>query len=196
MIFEEIHKGIYFNNIKYDIENCVQESEINFRVSKSTTEELPGTQVWFELSDGELFRIKDNIEKSILKQFNNVTYPYTSINWIYTQDKQNDSVFYHNHSDVRYFFKKDTVRAVWSWVFYVQLPTDSKSKLKFSFKEEGWGSSTLTRKTIDVQEGNILVFNPSYDHKPNLPKESDRPRIVLAGTIYNIEGIKKKNNLI
>ena len=59
----------------------------------STTEELPGTQVWFELSDGELFRIKDNIEKSILKQFNNVTYPYTSINWIYTQDKQNDSVF-------------------------------------------------------------------------------------------------------
>ena len=34
MIFEEIHKGIYFNNIKYDIENCVQESETNFRVSK------------------------------------------------------------------------------------------------------------------------------------------------------------------
>ena len=39
MIFEEIPKGIYFNNIKYDIENCVQESETNFRVSKSTTEE-------------------------------------------------------------------------------------------------------------------------------------------------------------
>ena len=157
MIFEEIHKGIYFNNIKYDIENCVQESETNFRVSKSTTEELPGTPVWFELSDGELFRIKDNIEKSILKQFNNVTYPYTSINWIYTQDKQNDSVFYHNHSDARYFQKRYCKFRV-GYFMYNYL--DSKSKLKFSFKEEGWGVSTLTRKTIDVQE-NILVFNPS-----------------------------------
>lgn len=185
MNFKQLHKGIYFHNIKHNTKNCAKESEMNFSISKSTTEELPGTQVWFELSDGELFSIKDNIEKSIIKQFNNVTSPYTTISWIYTQNKENDTAVYHNHSDVNYFFKQDTVNAVWTWVFYVQLPSDTKSELKFSFNDK-------SKWSTDVHEGDVLVFNPSYDHKPDLPKLSDRPRIVLAGTIYNIGGIQNK----
>jgi hypothetical protein len=136
-----------------------------------------------------LYDIKKEIELSIRVNFNNLTFPYTTIDWIYTQDREEDTTVYHNHSNTDLFFKEDLVKAVWSWVFYVQLPKDSKSNIKFKIPKEGI-------YTHELKEGEVLIFKPEYDHLPNWEYDKNRPRIVTAGTIYNIRNLKNKYLLL
>jgi len=189
IVLEELQNGLYLGNLKHNTENCANEANINQEISNSKTTKLVGTQTWYELGSGELYDIKKQIENTIKNKFDNLTSPYTTINWIYTQDREEDTTVYHNHGNTNLFFKENLVNAVWSWVFYVQLPKDSKSNIKFKIPNSGIYNHEL-------KEGEILIFKPEYEHLPNWEYNKNRPRIVTAGTIYNVLNLKNKNILI
>lgn len=189
IVLEELQNGLYLGNLKHNVENCVNEANINQEISNSKTTKLVGTQTWYELGSGELYNIKKQIENTIKNKFDNLTSPYTAINWIYTQDREEDTTVYHNHSNTNLFFKENLVNPVWSWVFYVQLPKDSKSNIKFKIPNHGI-------YTHELKEGEVLIFKPEYEHLPNWEYNKNRPRIVTAGTIYNVLNLKNKNILI
>jgi hypothetical protein len=175
------YTSIYKTNISYNKDELLKELYFNddFNDITSNRDEA-GKESTLVITSKHIEYIKSktvDFISSIL--YDNRDINYCQKNWIFFNDKNATHVGWHTHENNH---ASKILKNQWTYSFYVQMPNNlSGDEGKLSFKIDNEEHSILP------EEGDIIVFPATLLHKPELCPNSTQPRIVLVGSLMEID---------
>lgn len=147
---------------------------------RMSQDQSPGFQSDVHIVNGKLEECSKTINNILITKFYpNSNFKFGFRNWIYVSNKSTVTSFYHSHTKMSQL----KCEGNWTWTYYIQVPNQLKEEEgKLSFLvEEG--------KTFNIlpEEGDLLIFPASIQHRPLQTPNSTKDRIVLAGTISKLD---------
>lgn len=203
MKFEEIkidnNNSFFKTNItEIDTIKLIKDLKLNIELNKNTTystKNRPGIQSTIIIKTETLKELHDKIIDKICYQFNygnKTKIPYYTMEWAYISNKENKYSEYHIHAN------NDMINEIveWTFVYYVQMPTNLKEKDgRLFFKLDNGYEMDILPET-----GDLLLFSSKLKHRPETNENSDIERIVYAGNFiyldYNKHYIKNTKTII
>ena len=172
----------------YDKEQTIKEIYYNVEISKATfevqTKDEPGIQSDIIIQTKNFRNIIDMVFGKLCETFNiDTNTPYHIKYWTYISDNTNQYSGYHIHTFNEYIFQKND----YTWVFYIQIPENligDDGKILFQTEDN-------VEHKILPENGDLFFFPTDLPHRPEINKNSEKPRIVLAGNFALLDFNKK-----
>jgi len=181
-IFDIPDINIYKTTITdYNQSKLIDELRYNIDINKDTilpSISNPGIESSIVITGGEI----SNINNKVIEYFNKFIYKeeniYSFKNWVYLSSSENEYAGFHSHTNM----DRLRTKGEWTWTFYVQMPdnlNDDDGTIVFKIDNKEY--------SILPKEGELLIFPADVLHMPNTNTSSIKDRIVLAGTLGEID---------
>jgi hypothetical protein len=179
-----IYIGKYNN--KYYIDEFLKYVDINDKLAKHTNDD----SVWIEIESPILDSINNQIKEYIEKITNRKFIHYAKHNWVYTQRKNFDMEWMHQHIYV-HPPGRSKIKSDFTFTFYLQTTDEiKKDEGKIAFQTEDGH-----RHKFLPEVGDIFIFDGDLRHTALPTPNSEKERIVFAGSfcmdIFNQKVTKK-----
>jgi hypothetical protein len=173
---------------KYDGQYTIDDFLSLVKFNHENTVHTNNNSVWIEIEspifDSINNKIKKHIEEITGKEFIN----YAKHNWVYTQRKNFDMEWMHQHIQV-HPPGRSTILSDYTFTFYLQTTDEiSGDEGKIIFQTE----DGIKHKFLP-QVGDIFIFDGDLRHTAMPTPNSEKERIVFAGS-FCVDIFNQKNN--